>query len=412
MKTLTTILPIIAATHLSAITIEIDYTYDTNNFFDTAEKRAPLEAAAKFFGDLINDNLLEINPNTFVSPSTTTWTANINHPGTADTQTIPGLVVPEDTIIIFAGGRKITSGSLGIGGPGGFGASGDQAWFDRIRGRGNDGAIATPRTDFAPWGGAVTFNTDATWNFSLTSNGPGFEFISTALHEIAHVLGIGTSDVWFDLTSSGFFVGPAANQSWGDNPPAFNGHLQKPSGSPLESPLFNSFQVTHGLVRPVLMLPFGFDIGSNFDVATDLDLSVLVDLGWEIFPQTPLNFTSLNPSNTSLDWPSTSFLDYRIERSTDLTSFSIVKPLVGGDGSVQMWSDPSPPATRAFYRLYSEHNLTAPSSATLSPLVKPSTTEEKFTTISVDPIMVECKRPETQIVAPQHRTHKSCSHSH
>ena len=46
---LTAILP----SSLSALTIQIDYTYDTNNFFDTQEKRDAMEAAAQFFGDRI-----------------------------------------------------------------------------------------------------------------------------------------------------------------------------------------------------------------------------------------------------------------------------------------------------------------------------------------------------------------------
>lgn len=400
MKSLIACLGVACATSLSAITIEIDYTYDTNNFFDTTEKRDAIEAVAKFFGDLINDNLLEIDQDAFGGG--VSWTASFFHPGTGTTQEIPGLVVPADTIIIYAGGRVLSGSTLGSGGPGGFSASGTQAWFDRIRGRGNSGAIATPRTDFAPWGGAITFDTDSTWNFSQTSNATGFEFVTTALHEIGHVLGIGTSDVWLELTSTNFFTGPAANQSWGADPPAFSGHLQNPSGDTLESPLFNSFEVTHGLNRPALMLPSVTDTGTNFDVATDLDLSVLFDLGWEVYPQTPLNFTSLKPSDASFNWPSSSFLDYRVERSTDLSSFSIVKTIASGNGFVQSWSDPSPPATRAFYRLYSEYNLTAPSSITYSPLVKPaSTSEDEFTTIHVDPIMVDCKRQDH---------HKDCDH--
>jgi hypothetical protein len=50
---------------LHAIEIRIDYTYDTNNFFDTDEKKAAMETVAKFYGDMISDNLLRIDPAEF-----------------------------------------------------------------------------------------------------------------------------------------------------------------------------------------------------------------------------------------------------------------------------------------------------------------------------------------------------------
>jgi hypothetical protein len=37
-----------AASSASALTIQIDYTYDTNNFFNTQVKKDAIEAVAKF----------------------------------------------------------------------------------------------------------------------------------------------------------------------------------------------------------------------------------------------------------------------------------------------------------------------------------------------------------------------------
>lgn len=48
-------------TPLPALTIQIDYTYDTANFFNTQAKRNAMEAVAKFYGDMITDNLLRID---------------------------------------------------------------------------------------------------------------------------------------------------------------------------------------------------------------------------------------------------------------------------------------------------------------------------------------------------------------
>ena len=392
MKILAACLSLAYATSVTAITIKVDYTYDSNNFFNTPEKRAALEAVASFYGNLLNDNLLEINQAAFGGG--VSWEADFTHPGTGAVQSVPGLVVPADTLVIYAGGRSLPGSTVGQGGPGGFSASGTQGWFNRIRGRGNSGTLAPPYTDFAPWGGSVTFDTDATWNFSLTTNAAGNEFVSIALHEIGHVLGVGTSDVWDALTTTDFFIGPAATQSRGASPPALfeSGHVQHPVGDTLESPLFRSFQVSHGVERPVLMLPFIIDNGSNFDVATDLDLSLLFDIGWEVFPPSRLDITSLTPANASFQWPSTSFLDYRVERGGDLITFPDGNTLASGDGSVQSWSDPSPPPTRAFYRLFSQYNLAAPSSIFSSPIVQSGPlSPEKHTTFRVDPIMVDCK---------------------
>ncbi len=44
-----------------ALTIQIDYTYDTSNFFNTQMKRDAIESVAKFYGNLIQNNLLRID---------------------------------------------------------------------------------------------------------------------------------------------------------------------------------------------------------------------------------------------------------------------------------------------------------------------------------------------------------------
>jgi hypothetical protein len=40
-----------AASSASALTIQIDYSYDTNSFFNTQAKKDAMEAVAKFYGD-------------------------------------------------------------------------------------------------------------------------------------------------------------------------------------------------------------------------------------------------------------------------------------------------------------------------------------------------------------------------
>lgn len=334
----------------SALEIRIDYTYDTQNFFDTAEKRNAIESVAKFYGDMITDNLLRIDPADFPGAS---WTAYFPNPETGANQFLPNFVVPEDTIIVFVGARELGGNTAGRGGYGGYStasAPGGSGWFDRLDGRGSAAAAedpATLRTDFALWGGSIAFDTPRTWNFSLSSNQSGTEFLAIALHEMGHVLGIGTADSWRNKLSGGTFTGSAAIHSFGTAPAADSGHFQ---GS-LNSPLFGSFGVTHGNSRPVLMLPGSTDYGTNFDVATDLDLAALVDIGWQLQPPTKLKTTALSPSAAAFQWQSVSFKSYALQRSGNLASFPDGSGNIPGNGTVKTWTDPTPPSAKAFYRL-------------------------------------------------------------
>lgn len=377
---------------VSAIKIQIDYSYDDLDFFDTPGKRRAMEAAASFFEKALHDPLLAIDAEDF--EGSVSWKALFFHPATGARTEIENLVVPEGALIIFVGGRPLSTGTNGRGGPGGWSGSGNQAWFDRVRGRGSAGAVAEPRTDVSPWGGQISFNSDLTWNFSLTENLGGREFISTALHEIAHVLGFGTSDVWDERIASGAFSGPAAVQSHGSTPPAGGGHLQDPTSGPdLTSTFFGSFGAGHGTQGPALMLPSRTDTGANFDVTTDLDLACLADLGWEVRPPAPLTPLALSPDQTSFEWPSVSFFDYRVERGDDLVSFPGASGSFAGNGRVQSWADPAPPANRAFYRLSSEFNLASAASASslTSPKLPAADDSGAFITRkTVEPRVVEC----------------------
>ncbi len=377
---------LLAATSAAAFTIQIDYTYDTENFFDTREKRGAMEAVAGFFEDLFADKLLSIDPS---QRSTCTWTARFFHPSTGELESIVDLVVPEDTLIIYVGARPLPAGTSGQGGPGFYGASGTQEWLDCVVARGKPGALG-PRdeqTDFAPWGGSITFNSSVSWNFSLRENRPGCEFVTVALHEMMHVLGVGTAPSWNNLQSDGKFYGPAAMRSYGSAPDADEYHLLN-----ADSPLFGSFGTTHGQKRPALMLPVSADTGTNFDVATDLDLAVLVDIGWDIRPRATLEVRVLSPGRAELVWPSVSFMDYRIERCADLVDFRDGSGTLSGNGRMFEWSDPAPPEARAFYRLASESGMPKP---TMEPVAQTATEavdcDGEIHTIEVEyPFIMDC----------------------
>lgn len=369
----------------SAIEIRIDYTYDTGNFFDTQAKKDAMEAVANFYGKMITDKLLRIDPAEFSQAS---WDAAFPHPTTGAIQTVSELVVPEDVIIVYVGARELGGTVAGRGGPGGYGGGGFSSWFERIEGRGSAAAAAEPpssRTDFALWGGAISFDTPRTWNFSLTGNGTGTEFVTVALHEMGHVLGIGTADSWNNQLSGGTFTGSAAALSFGGAPTADSGHF---TGT-LTSRMFGSFGATHGTTRPVLMLPSFTDTGSNFDVATDLDLSALADIGWKLSPPTQLTTLSLGPDAVSFNWQSVSFKNYKLQRGTDLITFPGGSSVMAGNGTLQSWTDPAPPESKAFYRLMATDAIVPAAAPAAAPpqLVVPA---GNYGTISKAPRAVEC----------------------
>jgi len=373
------------------IEIRIDYTYDTNNFFDTDEKRAAIEAVADFYGSMMNDTLLRIDPADFSQAS---WTPRITHPTTGVSPfSVSGLsVVPENVIIVYVGARELGGTTAGRAGPGGWSGSGFDSWFERIRGRGGadaDSGTASENTDFALWGGSISFDTPRSWNFSLDSNAPGTEFLKIALHEMGHVLGIGTADSYDNLLNAGTFPGGNAVRSNGSAPSADSSHIL----GGISSSLFGSFGVSHGSSGPVLMLPSSTDTGSNFDVITDLDLAVLVDIGWELTPETAFGASTLSPTGVSLNWNSVSFKEYAVERTDDLSvSPSTVRSAAAGNADTQSWSDPAPPSDAAFYQLVVADIATVGGrSVPMEPLEKGAKTSlGTYRTETVDPRFVDC----------------------
>ena len=57
-----------------AIVIQLDYTYDTNNFFEQPGAKEAMRKAADFFEELIQDSLAPIDPDIYLG-SENTWTA-------------------------------------------------------------------------------------------------------------------------------------------------------------------------------------------------------------------------------------------------------------------------------------------------------------------------------------------------
>jgi hypothetical protein len=207
----------------AAINIFVDYTYDTNNFFNTPERRASIEAAARRYSEIITTSLL---PVTLANDGTDPRVA-FTHPGTGEYYQIsPATSTGNDAVvagggvhaslyrgpwtidgdqwILYVGGRPLASGVASEGGtrtglnfPQVF-ESGASHLNRGFRPSGTFGVANLP-----VWGGSVTFDTDGTlWHSNHTTPPAANEYdlYSFALHEIGHALGLNDDD-WVEWTS-------------------------------------------------------------------------------------------------------------------------------------------------------------------------------------------------------------------
>ncbi|MBI1375792.1 MAG: tandem-95 repeat protein, partial [Phycisphaera sp.] len=264
---------------LLSITAMIDYSYDTNNFFDTQAKKDLLELAVDMVITRFEDDLDAITPS-----GSNHWSAGFFDPATGTYDTYEDdLVVPADTIIIFAGGRDLGGSTLGVGGPGGYSASGNASWFTTLRSRGEAGAASTDptmRTDFGPWGGSISFDSvGTTWHFGETTTGLSgkSDFLSVAIHETMHMLGFGTADSWDNLVDdvNYKFDGPASIA-------AYDGTGSPPLDPP-DPPNPGLAHWANGTTdggQEVAMDP-SITVGTR-KLPTELDFAGLDDLGWDV----------------------------------------------------------------------------------------------------------------------------------
>ena len=133
---------------------------------------------------------------------------------------------------------------------------------------------------FARWGGALTFDVDAEWNFNHTTAVPvgKSDFYTVALHELAHTFGFGASQEWTNKVSGTNFVGAEAMSIY---------HAQGPV--PLASAadtahwsLVNTGSTVYGGGAPQQPVMSASIPTGQRRLLTDLDAAGLVDIGWEI----------------------------------------------------------------------------------------------------------------------------------
>jgi hypothetical protein len=251
-----------------AITIKIDYTYDTGFFTQHADRQTLLQNAAFILASRMNDNLSAIAPS-----GTDTWTASFPNPSTAATVQLNNLTIAANTILVFAGARPLGGPEVGHADTA-YSWSGSQAWGDTVTGRGQAGAVTNPATDYGPWGGAVTFDPNfAGWYFGASAAGIAanqVDFLSVAEHELGHLLGFGTAPSWDNRVSNMVFTGPAAVQEYPGNVPV--------DGTGAAATHWADGTLDKG--HPTDMDP---SIAAGQRVGfTNLDFAGLQDLGWKV----------------------------------------------------------------------------------------------------------------------------------
>lgn len=274
--------------------IVFDYSYDDSGFFADATRKNLLEAAAGVYEARITDSLGAITSNidnefdiSLYDPRNPSNYLNLNY----DDPTLNNVSLAANEFRIYVGGAALAGGTLGVGGAGSFAyattvdennnldANGLAFYNSLSRGQagytpaddipGND-------TDFAPWGGSISFNSSFNeWYFDTN---PGtteafagrFDFYSVALHEIAHVLGIGIADSWFNQVNGAThtFTGAASGTVALENDDA---HWKDDvTYSPIDGA--GSFEAALDPSIP----------GGTRKQLTDLDWNGLRDVGWQV----------------------------------------------------------------------------------------------------------------------------------
>jgi hypothetical protein len=193
------------AREVPAVSVLLDYSYDSSGYFNDPTRRALLQQAVNNVASQLDANLPAI-----AAPAGHSWSQVFFNPANGQQATVVNPTVPANTLVLYVGGRNTGGAAAAFGGGGGYSASGSQDFYNALAARGPGGSLL--------WGGSITFNTATDWFYGnslsgITSN--QVDFLSVAEHEFGHVLGLGTSPRWNSLVSGGYFRGASAGALYG-----------------------------------------------------------------------------------------------------------------------------------------------------------------------------------------------------
>ncbi|CAM2903458.1 hypothetical protein [Rariglobus hedericola] len=307
------LLAITALQSASALTIVVDYTYDTDNFFGSnAGASAALNQAASDVSAVITSSLGALTPSTLSfsgvnggTTATADWSVNFTNPTSGGAIQLNNFSAAANEYRIFVGSRSIGGGTLGLGGAAGAGlalggAGSDGEWAGAIsqmqtasnavmtRGAGPViGVIAGNATlgasnqayslQFGLLAGSLAFDNTTNWQFDHTIGvGEGlFDFYSVALHEILHSLGFGSGVTWNENHTGTTWTGAngvAANNGSGSGLlSAGQDHV----ASGVFSEVFMDSQSQVSVMNPSIA-------AGTRRYLTDLDVAMLDDLGFSV----------------------------------------------------------------------------------------------------------------------------------
>ena len=257
---------------LNGLTVDLDYSYDTNNFFGSSgsDQRQSLDEASSFLENRIDDNLGQLNPS-----GSNTWDWNFTHPGTGSNTSVSNPTAQTDTVRLFVGGRAL-GGPLGVGGPVGFSASGSSSWLNAISDRDTN-------AEFQPYAGVASFDTSADWYFDTDASNTESgmlsgknDFFSVAVHEMLHALGIGGSDAWSGIVSGNFYTGTEVST-------LFGGDVPIDDGVHFEEGLSSEYWDGSNFVSQEVSIDPTLTTGTR-KYTTEMDFALMQDIGIDVQP--------------------------------------------------------------------------------------------------------------------------------
>jgi hypothetical protein len=216
------------------------------------------------------DSLSAISPG-----GANTWTPRIIDPGSGIEITPSLSGVGQDVIKVYVGSRSLAVAELGLASAGTATAAGSAAFTDNAASRGQAGALATPKSDYGPWGGSVAFDADTNWYTGLSPGGltaNKIDLLTVATHELVHLLGFSIAQPSFAASvNNGRFTGPNATAAnAGTAPSVIDSHWSGMTST-----------VGPGGVAQVALMDPAVQTGVRRR-ATLLDWGALDDIGWDI----------------------------------------------------------------------------------------------------------------------------------